>query len=1084
MRAFKSVSVIAIIVALSANPAFSQSQANIDAINLIRGFSLLSSTEAGRSVLFNSLETSIGINNNSSAAERALAVSDNTTAALIGSMSNGLVTSDALGSKMGSAFAAINSINPKTYQATTFSSSFEQFFSQVNALIQSDSSIAKNYYANGSRNGNPAQPAIGLTLPPGGVFNVYDIAYNPLPANKNTVGNSRPVQVAPDRIQTFTAPDFFGVSTNTATGIVPSLKGNAAFPSGHSAYGFASTLMFAQMVPERFQEMLTRGSEYGNNRVVLGAHHALDVIGARIMTTYTLAQILNNNPAYLNQQTTSILGSPITTTGDFQSLFTAAQTDLRAALEAGCGASIESCAASSDSDRLSDKAKNKADYTYRLTYGLPAVGPTDLPPVVPVGAEVLIATRFPYLNADQRREVLATTEIASGQPLDDGSGWARLNLYAAADGYGAFNGDVTVMMDASKGGFNAFDSWGNDIGGSGGLIKTGTGALELTGNNSFSGGLRIEDGVLIGHAGGLGLGNIVDNASLVIEQAGDATLASAISGHGDLWKTGEGALTLTGTSTLSGATSVLAGRLTVDGRLDGSIVSVEDGGVLGGNGTVGGIVARGGANIAPGNSIGTLKVAGDVAFQAGSRFTVEVNAAGQSDRIEATGSASLSGGSVQVLAENGLYDWQAVYPILTASGGVSGQFADVSSNFDFLVPTLTYDPTRVSLTLTRNDVSFADVALTRNQLGVANAVTAAGYGSPLYGAVVQTTREGARAAFDALSGEIHATTGSVMIERSGDVRRAVLDRLWQESDASLALPPAPQLSAGAGPVKSVEPPPSAPSSAFWAEGFGSWGKIEASGGAMGVDTSTGGFLLGADAPVDDTWRFGLAGGYSRTSVDGEGSAGTAMIDSYTAALYGSGQWGPAALRLGAAYTLNQVDTSRQILIGAFGDQPDADYDARTAQVFGEFGYRLNIGSVALEPFAGLAYVNLDTDSFVEFGGPAALHGRDGSQSVTFSTLGLRLANTFDLGGTAITAHGMVGWRHAFGDVDPSMTMAFAGSSLPFSVTGLPVARDAVAVEAGLDITVAKDVTLGVSYLGQYGDSVQDSALKGNLVWKF
>ena len=89
--------------------------------------------------------------------------------------------------------------------------------------------------------------------------------------------------------------------------------------------------------------------------------------------------------------------------------------------------------------------------------------------VVPKSAEVLLSKRaLPYLDANQRRVVLKSTALASGYPvLDDAEGWGRLNLFAAADGYGSFDGDVTVTMDASLGGFNALDAWRNDITGKG-----------------------------------------------------------------------------------------------------------------------------------------------------------------------------------------------------------------------------------------------------------------------------------------------------------------------------------------------------------------------------------------------------------------------------------------------------------------------------------------------------------------------------------------------------------------------------------------------------------------------------------------
>jgi autotransporter-associated beta strand protein len=148
-------------------------------------------------------------------------------------------------------------------------------------------------------------------------------------------------------------------------------------------------------------------------------------------------------------------------------------------------------------DRFADHAANKTNYLRRLTYGFSPIGDTTKAAVVPKGAEVLLETRLPYLSADQRRVVLKTTALASGYPaMDDAEGWGRLNLFAAADGYGAFNGDVLVTMDASLGGFNAQDAWQNNISGAGLLTKRGSGWLSLTGSNSYSGGTLLEAGTL------------------------------------------------------------------------------------------------------------------------------------------------------------------------------------------------------------------------------------------------------------------------------------------------------------------------------------------------------------------------------------------------------------------------------------------------------------------------------------------------------------------------------------------------------------------------------------------------------------
>ncbi|KKD55428.1 MULTISPECIES: acid phosphatase [Paenibacillus] len=294
----------------------------------------------------------------------------------------------------------------------------------------------------------------------------------------------------------FSYPRPFRWSDNSVIvpSLIPALKSDATndggFPSGHTNAAYLSSIAMAYAMPERYQELLTRASELGNNRVVAGMHSPLDVMGGRVMATAMAAAILSD-PANRN-------------------LKKAAYQDAHKQLLSQKGTAP---------DRFSNYAANKKNYNERLTYGFNQINPTTTPMTVPKGAEVLLETRQPYLDSTQRRWVLATTGLPSGYPvLDDAEGWGRLNLFSAADGYGAFANNVTVNMDASKGGFNALDRWRNHISGVGKLIKKGTGTLKLMGSNTYSGGTQIDQGVLEGNSEtAFGSGTVTNNGGTLLK---------------------------------------------------------------------------------------------------------------------------------------------------------------------------------------------------------------------------------------------------------------------------------------------------------------------------------------------------------------------------------------------------------------------------------------------------------------------------------------------------------------------------------------------------------------------------------------
>jgi uncharacterized protein with beta-barrel porin domain len=96
------------------------------------------------------------------------------------------------------------------------------------------------------------------------------------------------------------------------------------------------------------------------------------------------------------------------------------------------------------------------------------------------------------------------------------------------------------------------------------------------------------------------------------------------------------------------------------------------------------------------------------------------------------------------------------------------------------------------------------------------------------------------------------------------------------------------------------------------------------------------------------------------------------------------------------------------------------------------------------------------------GGAAALTAASRSFDTTFTTLGWRSASALGfVAGTAVTAHGALGWQHAFSDVTPAMAFAFASNGVPFTIAGVPIADNSLILDAGLDFAVMAAAKLGI-----------------------
>ena len=694
--------------------------------------------------------------------------------------------------------------------------------------------------------------------------------------------------------------------------------------------------------------------------------------------------------------------------------------------------------------------------------------------------------------------------------VDDDNGAISVDgMQFAVDGYTLVGDAITLngdngrteirVGDGSALGADYVATIGSELTGDSRLVKTDLGTLVLTGANSYTGGTTVSDGLLVvGNGGTTGSvqGDVLveSDAGFAFNRSNEYSFGGVFTGNGVIGQIGSGTTMLTGNSSaFAGTTQVAGGGLHVTGAL-GGLINVRDGGLFDGTGTVGDVVVHNGGTIGAGTSTSIDEFhTGQLTFNSGSSYLVNVAADGTGDRIFSSENVIINGGVVDVRAGTGDYADQTRYTIITAEDGVTRSdtnngFDGVTSDLAFLTPSLEYDSDNVYLIMDRNDRSFCLPGSTANQCATGEGAESTGPGNPFYDAIVKLNDPQALDAFDQTSGEIHATLQTSLLEDSRFVREATGDRIRNAFGRSASSGKVLTYLPGTD-IKDPTPQPvyvdadKADGLALWAHSFGSWGTFDGDGNAADFKRDIGGLFVGADAPVFDNMRLGVVGGYSHSTLSVHDRNSSASSENFDLGVYGGGQWDRLGISFGANYTWHNIDTQRSVAFPGVVDNLSADYQARTAQVYGDVGYKLNLGGLNFEPFAGLAYVNLDRDGFQEKGGIAALSGQDSSTDATFTTLGVRLENTFKLGEINVTANGMVGWRHTFDKVTPTSTHAFASGN-PFTISGVPLAQDVAVFEVGINAALNEQLSVGLSYSGQFGDGLQDQGLRGSLNWRF
>ncbi|MLY96952.1 fibronectin-binding autotransporter adhesin ShdA [Salmonella enterica] len=220
----------------------------------------------------------------------------------------------------------------------------------------------------------------------------------------------------------------------------------------------------------------------------------------------------------------------------------------------------------------------------------------------------------------------------------------------------------------------------NTLSGSGSLVKTGTGELTLSGDNSYSGGTTIIGGTLTAdHADSLGTGVVANSGVL---QVGEGELENTLSGSGSLVKTGTGELTLGGDNSYSGDTTIADGTLIAanvnalgSGNIDNSGTLMLD---ANGAFELANITTHTGATTAL--AAGSTLDAGQLTQEDGSTLSIDLGAA--TDDAVITADSVTLGGTLNVTGIGSVTDsWTPeayTYTLIDSDSAITSDFDDLT----------------------------------------------------------------------------------------------------------------------------------------------------------------------------------------------------------------------------------------------------------------------------------------------------------------------------------------------------------------------------------------------------------------------